>query len=314
MGRKAAAAKLTPEQRRERARHANQAKKCNQSLNKAVGTGEIYIGNITISCAVLEDGTALINQKSIYDTMDRTKPSGRKPKAILELEKQIGGQIPSFLAVSNLIPFLSNELREGGSPVFYLHPKLGKCKGYRAEIIPQICDAYLDARRANVLTKDQLPLAERAELIYRGLGRVGIQGLVYECTGYEKIKGNNELQSLFDMFIAKELQPWTKRFPSEFFEHIKRMYGLEHLKGNPQFAGKIINKYVYSEISPEVLEELKKLNPVTESGYRKHCHHQLLTDNVGHPALEKQVRKIITLMSVCDTKDEFDALHDKSKR
>ena len=60
--------------------------------------------------------------------MGRTKPGGgkgAKPKAILEWEKELGEQIPPFLAISNLKTFLSNELRSGASTVFYIHPKKG---------------------------------------------------------------------------------------------------------------------------------------------------------------------------------------------
>lgn len=315
-GGKARAQKLSPERRKEIAILASNSRKCIEKTPKATHIGELSIGNIKISCAVLEDGTALISQKSIYETLGKAKSGtsqGKKPKAIVALEQEIGGQMPSFLAVSNLIPFMSNELKSGGVQVEYIHPKIGKSRGFKCQIIPEICTAYSKALRAGVLTKDQIPLAERCQIINEGLALVGITGMIYECTGYEKIKENNELQLLFEKFIAKELLPWTKKFPNAFFENIKRMYGLEHLKGNPKFCGHLINRFIYNEISPDVLEELKRINPVQESGIRKHCHHQLLTDDVGHPALEKQIIKINTIMSASDNKEDFEKLFNKIK-
>lgn len=316
-GGKARASKLSPERRKEIASLAGSSKKNSKFYPKATHSGELKIGNNLISCAVLPDGTAIINQSSIQKAIGRSSAGGghgRKPKAIIELEKEVGGRIPMFLAISNLIPFMSNYLRSGGDPIEYIHPKLGKSKGFNALIIPEICEAYLKAKDYGALTDVQLKIANNADVIMRGLARIGIQGLVYEATGFERDKESEMLQQLFNTFIAKELQPWTKKFPNEFFDNIKRMYGLEHLKGNPKFAGHLINRYIYNEISSDVLDELKKQNPITEQGYRRHCHHQLLTNDIGHPALEKQILKINTLMSVCDSKDEFEILFDKSKR
>lgn len=310
---KTAAANMTPEQRRERAFKASHGRRCYEGIPKASHVGEITFGDIKVSCAVLEDGQRVITQSSMLGVIGKSKGGGKITKKLRELQER-GERIPLFVAANNLIPFLSNDLSAGGTPIIFIHPTAGKCIGFKSDLIPEVCDVYLKAREAGVLTKDQMPIAHRAEIIIRSLAKIGITALIDEITGYQNHRENDELQKLFEKFIAKELQPWTKRFPCEYFENIKRIYGLSHLKRSPSFAGHLINRYIYSEISEDVLEELKRKNPVTDSGRRKHAHHQFLTHDVGHPALNKQILKINTLMSASDTKEEFESLFEKTRR
>ena len=81
---------------------------------------------------------------------------------------------------------------------------------------------------------------------------------------------------------------------------------------NPLFFGHLINRWVYDELSPEIRPELKRLNPPID-GKRKHCHHQFLTPDIGCPALDKQIMKVTTLLSVSDSKEDFEGLLEKSR-
>ncbi len=299
-GGKTAAKNMTKEALYERALKASHSRKCYQNIPKATHFGEMTIGNTLISCAVLEDGRRVITETSMFEILGRTR-GGRDKRA----------DLPRFLDANNLKPFIPNEILSGPAIIEFVGKK-GKNYGYEAILIPEICKVYLDARRCNVLIPSQLPTAEKAEIILHSIAKVGIIALIDESTGFQKDREKNELQKLFNAFLAKELQPWTRRFPNSFFDNIKRMYGLEHLKGNPLFAGHLINRYIYDAISPEVLEELKKRNPLNDKGNRNHKHHQFLSENIGHPALEKQIMKVNTLMSVSDSKDEFEKLFEKS--
>ncbi len=303
-GGKAAAKSMTPQQRKERSIKAQMGKKCNQHIPKATHTGELTIGNVTVGCAVLDNGTRVITETSMFELLKRSR-KGRKSK---------GTGLPAFLSPNNLKPFISNEIIKGLSTFEYFHPKRGKTTGIDATLIPQICKVYVDAQLAGVLTDSQLPSAYQALIITQALAQTGITALIDESSGYQEQRENNELQKLFNKFIAKELQPWTKRFPDTFFKHLKRMYGLEHLKGNPQFFGHLINRYIYDEISQEVREELCRKNPLNQSGNRQSRHHQYLTDNVGHPALDKQIVKVNTLLSISKDKEEFEELYNKTRK
>lgn len=309
---KAAAANMTPEQRKARAVKASCGRKCMQKYPRATHTGELKIGDISISCAVLQDGTRVISETSMFNALGKQR-SGRRSVKNANGEKT-PDKLPAFLATSNLIPFIPSDLRSENLTTLFIHPKNGKAHGYKAETIPDICKVFLDARKSGALKSIQIPIAERAEIIIQALAKTGIIALVDECTNYQKDRENDELQRLFSKFITQEIQPWIKRFPSEFFLNLKKMYGLEHLKGNPQFAGTLINKYIYNELSPEIHEELKKRNPINNKGNRKSKHHQLLTHDIGCPALEKQIAKVNTLMSVSEDKAQFDILYEKTRR
>jgi len=82
------------------------------------------------------------------------------------------------------------------------------------------CDVYLEARDAGALFPSPLHIAKRAEIIIRGLATVGVIALVDETTGYQHIRTERAFATTLEKFIAKELRPWTKTFPYEFYKQI----------------------------------------------------------------------------------------------
>ena len=58
--------------------------------------------------------------------------------------------------------------------------------GYRAELLPDVCEVYLKAREAGVLPTNQKHVAKQAEILMRGLAHVGIIALVDEATGFQE--------------------------------------------------------------------------------------------------------------------------------
>lgn len=307
-GGKARAAKLSPERRKEIAINASHSRKSYGDILRSTHAGELLIGDIKISCAVLEDGKRVITQRSMNSSLGR---SGKRGSIISHEGALI---MPNFLAANNLKPFIDEELEKLVNPVVFLQKKSGKAFGYDATILPKVCNVYLRAREMGALLPNQKQIADKCEILVRALAEVGIIALVDESSGYQQDREKDELQKLFTAFIAKELQPWVKRFPFEFFSNLKRMYGLEEMKRTPSFVGHLINKWIYKELSPEIHEELKRLNPTLENGRRKHSHHQLLTVDIGCPALEKQIQKVTTLLSVSDSKEEFEVMMEKSKQ
>jgi hypothetical protein len=62
-------------------------------------------------------------------------------------------------------------------------------------------------------------------------------------------------------------------------------------------------------LAPQILDELEKRNPI-EGGRRKGAHHQLLTEDVGHPALAQHIHAVVTLMRVSKTWSQFKLMLD----
>ena len=108
------------------------------------------------------------------------------------------------------------------NPIRFLTPS-GIGHGYPASILVDLCTAVLSARDAGALKTSQAHIALRADILIRGLATVGIIALVDEATGYQEVREQRALATILERFIAKELQPWTKTFPYEFYSEIFRL-------------------------------------------------------------------------------------------
>lgn len=201
-------------------------------------------------------------------------------------------------------------MRQKCEAVHYFHTNGTIAVGYDADLIPLVCSLYLDANKVEppVLKDSQARIVEHAEILLRSLARVEIAGLIDEATGYQYDREKDALQVLLSKCIAEEFLPWTARFPREYYQEIFRLYNLPYdplsLK-RPQFIGSFTNEYVYKEMSPEVLDELRKRNPRRENGNRPRKFFQHLTPEIGVPHLERHLTKLVTVMQLSDSIDDF---------
>lgn len=159
-------------------------------------------------------------------------------------------------------------------------------------------------------TKEQQRIIFQCDILTRSLAKVGITALVDEATGYQFDRQRDELQQILAAYVAEELRPWVRAFPEEFFKQVHRIYDWSYPpKGakHPRYMGKFINKYIYDRLPPGVHEELRNRNPSDEKGYRKHKHHQFLTDETGVSHLDRQIVQVVTVLKVSKTKEDFEA-------
>ncbi len=54
--------------------------------------------------------------------------------------------LPAFLRSNNLKPFITNELRDSTTPIIFKTDRGKKAFGYRASLLPLVCQVYLEAR------------------------------------------------------------------------------------------------------------------------------------------------------------------------
>jgi len=220
------------------------------------------------------------------------------------------------LASSSLKPFIPDDLVVRLiSPIQY-RPKHGgrTAFGYEASLLPKICEVLLDAEKAGALKSNQSHLYKMADLLIRGFARVGVIALVDEATGYQEERAKDELARILEAYVQEEYRSWTRMFPEEVFRQTYRVHNWPYKPGNAKrtpLVGHIINKYVYGQLPPGVLDELRRVNPVTESGWRKRKHFQHLTADTGNKHLDRQITAVITLMRVSDTREELE--HNFSK-
>jgi hypothetical protein len=92
---------------------------------------------------------------------------------------------------------------------------------------------------------------------------VGIIALVDEATGYQDYRTRDALAKILERFVVKEIQPYVRMFPAEFYKQIFRLNGWNYEEncGRPSVLGHWTNDIVYKRLAPGALDELRKLVP-----------------------------------------------------
>ena len=260
----------------------------------------LIIDDIEIPCYVLEDETRVLSKGGFLQALGRARTAKAGGKG------ESGDELPVFLQPNNLKPFISKELRVASIPIRFQGPK-GESYGYRATLLPKVCEVYLAAHDEEKIYKSQIPVVHRAYALMRGLAEVGIIGLVDEATGYQEIRAKRALATILEKFIDKELNPWTRTFPYAFYEELYRLRGWPGPEGHKRThqIGRDTNDLVYERIAPGVLEELNRVNPALPSGGRKSRHHQWFTPDFGHPKLKLHLAGVMALMRAAPNWDSF---------
>jgi hypothetical protein len=252
-------------------------------------------------CYVLSDGTRVLTQFGFLQAIGRSPRPAGGTGGLAGFDK-----LPSFLGASNLKPLITDDLIASSAPIHFRLPTGGRAVGYRAELLPQVCNVYLAGRDQGLLIGRQKDMAARADMLVRGLAETGIVALVDEATGYQQVRSRDALQAFLDRFLRKELAAWVKTFPDEFFYELFRLkkWQWKGTSKRPGVVGTYINDLIYDRLGPGVLAELEKKNPV-ENGRRKAKHFQWLTEDIGHPALAQHMYATIGFMRSAETWDEF---------
>jgi hypothetical protein len=318
-GGKSRAKKLSPEERREIARTGAQTRWAKlKNLPKAThGSADrpLIIGNAEIQCYVLEDGRRVISQRGMNAALQRAESGAISRRQPVD---DAAGNLPSFLYPANIRSFVSKDLAlSATSPIDFKLPggsAIGH--GYPAEILPEVCSVWMQAREAGVLTPAQHRTAQAASIVIQALAKVGIVALVDEATGYQSERDRDALHKLLEVYLSEERLAWAKRFPDEFYRQIYRLKSWNWPpvgRAKPPVVGHITNDIVYERLPEGVLPKLRELNPTdTDSGRRKFKHHQFLSADVGQPDLRDHILQILPLMKVSKTWDGFKRLLDQA--
>ena len=280
-----------------------------EEILKATHFGKVKIGDKELTCAVLEDGTRILSTTAMFKAFDRPR-YGKKSRENNDTE------MPQFISANNLKPLIDKAFGAGRTfLVKYISKDKRTLEGYRAEVLPIICDIYLQARQDNILMPNQLPIAHASEILVRSLSKVGIVALIDEATGYQVERDRNELQKLLAVYINSEFLSWAVRFHEEFYKELYRLRGWEYKgKAKSPYVGKITNWLTYYRLPEGILEELKRLNPILNEAtkYRKHNLWQRLSKEHGVKHLDMLISTLTSMMRGCDTWEEFEKFFRKS--
>ncbi len=316
MGGEARAKALSKEERSEIARKASRARwgdREERGTPKATHEGVLKIGELELPCWVLENGKRVLSQGGMIAALGMTR--GSNPR--------LGGdRLANFAAGRGIKPFVSEDLASAIlRPLKFKTNKGGlDGHGYEATTLADLCDAVLRARQEKALNWQQEKFAVRCELLVRGFARVGIIALVDEATGYQADRARDALAQILEAFIAKELRPYVKTFPADYYKEMFRLRKWDfpteaHGTQRPPLVGKLTNNIVYARLAPGVLEELRKQVPRREDGSLKHHLHRKLTDAHGHPKLREHLASVVTIMKLSPDWDTFirqlDRIHTK---
>ncbi len=301
----ARARSLSPERRQEIARKGAEAKKENAKLPVAQYVGELTLGELTFPCAVLSDGSRVLTETNFMDVMGMYRSGAL---SVRREANEAGARIPLYLAFKNLQPFVIKHLGDVHEHQIRYKNLTGQISGgIPAALIPKICSVWLDARKSGVLGSRQEQIADKAELLLRGLAEVGIVALVDEATGFQRDREKDALAKILEAFVAKELQPYIKTFPADYYENLFRLRGLpyppeQNPNFRPQYFGKLTNDIVYDRIAPGLLVEIKKQAAKDEK--KAHLHRRL-TQEVGHPKLKEHLASVTTIMKLSREYSDF---------
>lgn len=303
---------LSPDELKEIAKKGADAR-WDSSIEIAKRNGVIEIGDISIPCAVLEDGTRVLSERAITKAFGG-KRGGAHWRRLKE--NPDGAYLPIFLSAKNINPFITQDLASSLGRRRIYRPKKGGAAAYgvEASLLPKICNVYLQMRDdvGKPLTASQLPLSIQADFIMRGLAEVGIVALVDEATGHIEEKRKDEYRELFQEFIRHQVREYEKEFPKQFTDNLYRLYGLAPGQPgkHPQFFGNLTRRYIYEPLADSkgaILEMLDEKNPVvTAKGGRKYKMFQFLTDTIGLPMFRAHLWQVVGILSASRNKAEFD--------
>ena len=255
----------------------------------------LVLGDYLIDCAVLSDRQRVLSERSVTKALGGKRGGShwRRAKEFGE-----GDYRPVFLSAHNLAPYVPASLGLALSkPVVYKTRGGREGYGIPAELLPEVCEVFLrirdteKAQNRKILTESQQPIAQAAEILMRALAKVGIIALVDEATGFQEVRERDELLRLLEIYVAKELLPWTKRFPSEFYKEMFRLRGWEWSAMStrrPKRVGKDTEDII-RQVAKRGQRGTPEENPVVSPGYRRYKNFQFLSEDVGNPHLEKQI-------------------------
>ena len=251
----------------------------------------LRIGDIEIPCYVLADGRRVLSTRGLQSGIGLSESGG----------SSVGAQRMAVLMASLErkgldIKGLAARIE---SPIRFLTPHGGAAVlGHEATILPDICAVLIEAGRLGKLHRQQEKVVERCAILQHGFATVGIIALVDEATGYQDFRARDALALILERFVAKELRPWVKTFPAEFYQEIFRLNKWAYAEncGRPGVLGHWTNNIIYKRLAPGVLAELKRRIPRTDSGVPRHKLFQLLTEDVGHPKLREHLAGVVMLM------------------
>lgn len=283
------------------------------NLFECIHDGTIKFGpDNEIPCAVIKSNEQIIRVitgKGMFKSFKRTQ-HGRV---------SVDG-LPAVIGGHNIANFISKQDMHKLELIYYKDGNRIK-SGYNAEAITIICAAYLMAEKEGVLRPQQFTALSQVKIILLTLSRIGITALIDEATGYQYSREFDALQKLLKLYtVETPLLTLQKKFPRVYYKELYRLYRWEfnpEKTKHPQYVAKFTWDYVYKLLPEPVMQKIREYNPIVEKEnkkYRKNKYYQYLTLDTGIPELDKIIAKLVGIMSISDTIEQFKTFYEKAFR
>lgn len=255
--------------------------------------------NIEIPCYVIEGERRVFVQRGMVEALGMARGSAGGG----------GDRLANFVSGERIRPYISNDISPViVDPIRFRTPNGSIAYGYDAEVLHSLCLAILAARRDGKLQKQQRHIATRCEHLISAWSLAGVIGAVDEATGYQYLRAKDAIERIIDRWLVKELQPWKKHFPAEYY---KRIFELNEWEFDPTSTkrpgviGHWTNDIVYDRLGPGLREQLHEYAGRDEKGRLKHHLTRFLTTAHGIPELKSHLDGVLALMRAASNWNQF---------
>lgn len=301
IGARARAESLSPEERKDIAKKAAQAR-WGVRPPKATHKGNFKEEfGIDVECYVLNDEnkTAVISQRGMGASLGYSVDSGSR--------------LTRFINRKSITPYLGPELREKlENPIVFQYddpgssaPIIHKLHGFDVTLLIDVCKAIVAADADGKLKKSQENLAKQAHIILAASAKAGIKGLVYALAGYDAPR--EEIIAAFKLYVRGEAREYEKEFPDQLYEQWYRLYALPRPERNKPWKFKhltVNHVYVPLANSNGKIHDLIVAQKAA-SGDRWKKLHQFLAE-IGVKALRTHLGQLLGIAQVSKNKQEYE--------
>jgi hypothetical protein len=307
----ARAAALSPEQRRQIALKAAEARwggKPARATHKGSFKEEF---GIDVECYVLNDEqkTAVISQRGMGAALGISESSNR--------ESGSGAALPRFLKGVKIAPYVGAELGSKiAQPLIFQWSTPGTktppatTYGYDVTILIDICKAIIKAQDDGSLLKRQERIARQAHVILNASAKAGIKGLVYALAGYDVTR--QEVIAAWKYFVREEAREYEKEFPDQLYEEWYRLYQPPRPpKGKPWKFKQLTVNQVYGPLarSNGKILELTRAQKASSADRRKKLHQFLSL--IGVKALRMHLGQILGIAQISGDQADYEGHFEK---
>lgn len=289
----AVAAKMTPEQKAERAAKGALARWGLKATHKGNFKKEL---GIDAECYVLNDPgkTAVITQLGMGEILGLGSGGSRLPRFVFNktMSEYLGPELAE--KIKNPVVFHIVSAGQGGA-------SLVKANGYDATILIDICRAILQAKADGRVINPAV--VAQAGIIVGASAKAGIQGLVYALAGYRPAA--EEVISAFKAFVQAEARKYASEFPPELYLEWARLYGHK-----PQRSWKDMHltiNHVYYPLAKSDGQLLTLLREAKSSSGDRNAKLFQFLNIVGARALRFQLGRVFDVAESSSTSEEYEA-------